>query len=153
MGPFVAGIALAAGFEALKYLPKLWGHKTDEELALEIEKGNKAAREKFGSYITAREESESARRTELGAMSAKLDAMGPESDAQDTMPQMMMPTGTSIDQARPMPAPPRGVADLVPGHDMVARMQGTTEMADKLVGAAHARGEQPTLFDYAGIMV
>lgn len=157
-GPLLWSLISAGAFAAARELPRLWGKKSDAETQLEFQKADKAARREFTAYLEAHNATESAR--DSGARGQAMQEEGLTGTPLNDVPFAPVPanpepttTPHEMTDQSPVAASAASGMGANPKYAALQRMMGTEMMADKLVSAALARGEQPTEFDYAGIIV
>lgn len=176
LAPILWGLVEATVWQTASQIPRIWGHKSDEEVQLEVKRTNKEATRQFRRALENEND-----RASANALGARGDAMAMEAhaptDLRDVLsipPQQEAPSSARMMnplEGTPQPAA-AGIAPVgeggAPGPSAqlpqmgdtfqskfaaLQQFSGTKLMASKLVGAALARGDQPTEFDYAGIMI
>lgn len=159
MNPFLIGMLgqalLGGGMSAFGKLTKwITGEKSDAELDREIARNNKEVQRQMRQYVKVSEESDtSAEGYNRGSM---ISAAAKKPTFSDIMPMPVVsePSNATANQDAGMAAPPQNTpsaaADPV---EMIGLLQGSPELAAKLVGSAQARGDRANIFDYHGIML
>lgn len=152
VGSLLVQLGIGAG---IALIGKLMGNDKDEELDREIAANNKQVKREMAAYVQNREKVETSKAREAGRAQMALDASSAPVLSRDIemspfVGGMAPPSDMTQPTAPPTAAPAVGMGSP---EEVIASLQASPELAAKLVGSVLARGEKPTVFDYAGLMV